>query len=85
MQPAIVIGTTRATAKHPSLVGQRLLVVQPIGVADQSDGPPLLAVDQLGATRGDRVMMTSDGSLAAKLLNSKTSPVRWVTMGIIDS
>jgi ethanolamine utilization protein EutN len=84
MQPALVIGTARATAKHPSLVGQRMLVVQPIGVNDQYDGAPLLAVDQLGASPGDRVMMTSDGSLASKLMNSKTSPVRWVTMGIID-
>ena len=85
MQPAIVIGTARATAKHPSMVGQRLLIVQPIGVSDAADGPPLIAVDQLGATRGDRVMLTSDGKLAQQMLSSKTSPVRWVTMGIIDS
>jgi ethanolamine utilization protein EutN len=85
MQPALVLGTARGTIKHPSMNGQRLLVCQPLGLNDASDGPPQLVVDQLGATRGDRVMLTSDGKYANQLLGSTTSPVRWTTLGIIDT
>ncbi len=84
MQSGRVIGTARATIKHESLVGQRILIVQPLGAKDQKDGGPLLVIDQLGAAIGDRVMMTSDGKLAADQMKSKTSPVRWCTMGIED-
>lgn len=85
MQPAKVLGTTHATTKHDSLRGQRLLVVQPLGVGDTADGAPLIVVDQLGATRGDRVMLTSDGAFARELVNHPSTPIRWYTIGIIDS
>lgn len=84
MQPALVLGSTRATIKHASLNGQRLLVIQPLGVDDAADGPPLLAVDRLGAGKGDRVMVTSDGSFARELLAHEQTPVRWAVLGLID-
>ena len=84
MQPALVLGTTRATVKHPSLNGQRMLVVQPVGVGDVADGSPLIAVDQLGAARGDRVMITSDGAFTRSLVGDERTPVRWCTIGVID-
>ena len=84
MYSAVVIGTTRATVKHPSLNGQRLLIVQPLGVNDSNDGPPLIAVDPLGAGRGDRVIVTSDGSFARQLVNHEATPIRWYTIGMID-
>jgi ethanolamine utilization protein EutN len=85
MQPALVLGTARATAKHVSLTGQKLLICQPLGPDDTADGPPQLVVDQLGADRGDHVMLTSDGKHAVQILKSKNTPVRWTTIGIIDS
>jgi ethanolamine utilization protein EutN len=85
MQPALVLGTTRATIKHASLKGQRMLIVQPLGVADSADGPPLISVDQLGAGRGDRVMITSDGAFTRSLVGNPNTPVRWCTIGILDS
>lgn len=85
MQPAKVLGTTRATIKHPSLNGQRLLIVQPLGVDDSADGPPLIAVDQLASSRGDRVMLTSDGAYARDLVGHESTPIRWYTLGILDS
>jgi ethanolamine utilization protein EutN len=85
MQPAAVLGTTRATVKHESLRGQRLLIVQPLGVDDAADGPPLIAVDQLSASRGDRIMITSDGAYARELVGHEATPVRWYTIGILDT
>jgi ethanolamine utilization protein EutN len=85
MQPALVLGSARATVKHASLNGERLLVLQPLGVDDTPDGPPLLAVDHLGARRQDRVMITSDGLQTREMLNDNHTPVRWSVFGLIDS
>ncbi|QEG00608.1 Ethanolamine utilization protein EutN [Stieleria maiorica] len=84
MQPAIVLGSTRATVKHESLVGMRLVVLQPIGVGDTADGPPLVALDQLGSRKGDRVMITSDGSYAREACGHDQTPARWTVIGLID-
>lgn len=84
MQPALVLGTTRATVKHPSLSGQRLLIVQPIGVDRQSDGEPLIVIDHFGASRGDAVMLTSDSEHTRALVGDRRTPVRWSTLGVID-
>lgn len=86
MQLAIVIGRATATLKHASLRGQKLLLVQP-QLADQRrpDGPPMLAVDSLGAGIGETVMITSDGRGARELLNTNITPVRWTILGIKDA
>ena len=84
MQPAIVLGSTHATVKHESFVGQRLVVLQPIGLDDKADGPPLIAFDGLGSRRGDRVMVTSDGAYAREACGHDNTPARWTVIGLID-
>ncbi|WP_442511421.1 EutN/CcmL family microcompartment protein [Novipirellula sp. SH528] len=84
MQPATVIGSTRATVKHASLAGQRLVIVQPTGVDDAPDGPPLIALDILGCRKGDQVMLTSDGSYAREITKHEDTPARWSVIGLID-
>jgi ethanolamine utilization protein EutN len=71
--------------KHSSLKGAKLLVVD-IEMADgrTSDGNPLLVVDWLGAGRGDRVLITSDGPEVQKHLNDEKTPVRYSVAGIVD-
>jgi ethanolamine utilization protein EutN len=85
MQLGLVIGKATATIKHPSVRGQRLLLIQPL-MADERrpDGFPLLVVDTLGAAVGETVMVTSDGRGARQLLKDDLSPVRWTTLGIRD-
>ncbi len=85
MQSGVVIGTATSTVKHPSLNGWKLLVVQTYGVDGVTpDGEPVVAVDALGAGRGQRVIITSDGKSTRQLLNSETTPVRWSVIGIED-
>ncbi|MDB4476740.1 EutN/CcmL family microcompartment protein [Rhodopirellula sp.] len=84
MQTALILGSTRATVKHESLVGQRMVVVQPLMSDETPDGPPLIAVDAFGARRGDHVMLTSDGLYARDVTNHENTPVRWSVMGILD-
>lgn len=85
MQLAYVMGMATSTVKHASLVGQRLLVVQPLQKDGRSpDGDPLLAVDGVGAGAGEQVMITSDGKGARELLGVEATPVRWTVIGIRD-
>ena len=84
MQLAIVQGRATATVKHRSLMGAKLLACQALGRDGQPTGDPVLAVDQLGASLGDRVILSSDGLGLRKLLKDENSPVRWWTLGIVD-
>ena len=86
MQLARIIGTATATIKHPSLVGARLLVVQPL-MADRRapDGDPQIAVDTVAAAVGDTVVITSDGRLLREILKSDATPARWSTIGLVDT
>jgi microcompartment protein CcmK/EutM len=85
MQLGQVIGTATATVKHPSMKGWKLLVVQPyLADARTTDGDPVLAIDSLGAGRGERVIITSDGAGTRALLGTEVTPVRWSVMGIAD-
>jgi microcompartment protein CcmK/EutM len=85
MQLASVIGTATSTIKHASMEGWKLLLVQPRMVDGTSpDGEPVLAVDGIGAGKGETVMITSDGRFTRDLLNAKATPVRWSVVGIAD-
>ena len=84
MHRALTIGTTNASIKHPSLNGQKMLIVQPMTADGSPDGDPLIAIDGIGAGPGDTVMITSDGRYGRKVLNSQINPVRWTVIGIED-
>ncbi len=84
MQTATVVGHAVSTVKHPSLKGWRLLVVQSWTPDGQPDGEPLLAIDQLGAGRGDWVIICNDGIGAREMVKAKNSPARWFVMGLCD-
>jgi len=84
MQLARILGTATSTVKHPTLRGQRLLVVQPLGAERQADGDPILAFDRLGARRGDLVVVSNDGRAVQEMLGRET-PGRWSVLGLVDS
>ncbi len=84
MQIGRVVGRAVATVKHPSLSGSKLLLVQLLGIDDKPDGEPILAIDQLGAGAGDRVLMCNDGAEARAMVKAKDSPARWFVMGLAD-
>ena len=84
MQCALVKGRATSTVKHESLEGQKLLICQFLGNERQPIGDPVLALDKLGAGKGDIVMITSDGSGRRDLLQQTNSPARWWTLGIVD-
>ena len=81
---APVEGNVVATRKHPSLVGWRLLICQPIDAAGRPEGIPQIAIDSHGAGLHERVVISSDGLAARKAVGNNLSPVRWLILGIVD-
>ncbi len=86
MQLGDVLGTATATVKHPSMNGWKLLIVQPrMADGKTPDGEPVLAIDNRGAGRGERVIITSDGAGTRTLVGSDNTPVRFSVLGIADA
>jgi ethanolamine utilization protein EutN len=85
VQSGFVVGSAIATIKHPSMVGTKLLVVQPL-MADRTsaDGHPVLAIDCVGSGAGETVMISSDGRFVRDFLECDSTPVRWAVIGIED-
>ena len=81
---ARVEGNVVATRKHPSFEGWRLVICQPINNAGVPEGSPQIAIDAHGAGMHQRVVISSDGAAARKLVGSEKSPVRWLVAGIVD-
>ena len=83
MELARVIGTVVATVKHESLVGVRLLLIQPTDEAGNEQGEPLVAADPRQAGWGDTVSWIS-GREAALALPVTFSPVDASVVEIVD-
>ena len=85
MQLGLVTGAATSTVKHPGLDGWRLILVQPL-LADGAspDGEPVLALDHLGARRGDVAVISSDGRHARVITKNDQTPARWTILGIVD-
>ncbi len=84
MQLGEVIGHATSTVKHPTLRGWRMAIVQPLDARSKPDGVPILVVDPLGGSHGDRVIISSDGKATRELVGAENSPVRWMVIGLGD-
>lgn len=84
MRLARIIGHVTSTVKHRSLNGWRLLIAQPVDDDDRDEGAPQIVIDALGAGIRQKVLITSDGSEARKLVGDDRSPARWSVLGIVD-
>ncbi len=79
---AEVIGIVVSTAKEPSLIGQKLLIVQDIN--DRGTDKSLLAVDSMGVGIGETVLVVYDGGAARQAICSETAPVNAAVIGVVD-
>ena len=80
-----VIGTVTATRKDPSLVGTRLLIVQPLDEKENPCATPLVAVDTLqDAGVGENVYFVTGGD-AVSVSPGKRMPVDVAIVGLVDS
>ena len=87
---AKVTGSLVCTQKAESMIGQKLLVVEPYPVDVQTrsemitTGRTVVAVDTVGAGEGGYVLVVM-GSSARLTPETKSLPVDAVVVGIVDS
>jgi ethanolamine utilization protein EutN len=86
---ARVTGSLVSTQKVASMVGQKLLIVEPLRV-DEKDakslkptGRTFIAVDTVGAGEGETVLIVQ-GSSARYTPETKTLPIDAAIIGIVD-
>lgn len=87
---AKVTGSLVSTQKVDSMVGRKLLVVEPYrvdaktGRSLSTTGQAFVAVDTVGAGEGEMVLIVQ-GSSARLTPQTKSLPIDTVIIGIIDS
>jgi ethanolamine utilization protein EutN len=87
---ARVTGSLVATQKVSSMVGQKLLIVEPLRIQEQGStqlvgtGRTFIAVDTVGCGEGELVLIVQ-GSSARMTPETKPLPVDAAVIGIIDT
>ncbi len=84
MYLARVVGCVWATVKNPGLVGQRMLVVQPLTPELQSTGKRLVCLDSTGAGAGEMVYYVRGREASFPFLPAE-APADATIVGIVDS
>ena len=87
MQLAKVVGNLVSTHKNKTLIGKKLLFVQPLDEHLIPFGNEMLAVDGVGAGIGDTVVIINEGNSARQVTNAdnRYAPIELAIAGIVDS
>ena len=81
---ARVDGVVVTTVCHPSMVGCRSVVCQPVDNRGEENGELLLAIDPLSAGMHQRVIISTDGANTRNHVGDPKSPLRNMVIAIID-
>lgn len=84
MQLGTVIGRIVASRKDPSLMGLRLLIIQPMTHSRKNAGKPLVAVDTVSAGEGETIYWVGSRE-APNALPDKYGPIDAAIVGIVDT
>jgi ethanolamine utilization protein EutN len=80
-----VVGTVVTTISHRDYKNRRLLVVQPLGLEDETPDDDFIALDSTQAGIGDTVLVNREGSGARQVLQNPDACIISVIVGIVDS
>ena len=81
---ARVVGEVVSSHKRPQFEGAKLLILQPETPQGGKVGVSLLAIDSVGAGRGELVLAVLEGRAAGEALGKKLAPVDAAIVGIVD-
>jgi ethanolamine utilization protein EutN len=79
-----IIGNVVCTMKDPALLGQKLLIVQPLDRKGRDTGRPLVALDAVGAGTGEMIYWCRGKEASFPFLPVKL-PSEATVVGIVDS
>ena len=80
-----VVGPMWATVKHPAFAGRPLFVVQPLDETGNDTGASFVAIDNVQAGVGDKVLVLTEGNGVRQILQmGDVVPIRSMIVGIVD-
>jgi len=79
-----VTGSVVSTIHHPIVNGHKLLLAERLDQNGKPTGGYLIAMDGIGAGRGETVLILDEGSGARQILDDASAPVRSIVVGIVD-
>jgi ethanolamine utilization protein EutN len=79
-----IIGNVVCTMKDPALIGQKLLIVQPLDRKGRDKGRPVIALDAVGAGAGETIYWCR-GKEASFPFLPVDLPTEATIVGIVDS
>ena len=80
-----VSGSVVSTIHHRIVDGHKLLVAEKLDHDGQPTGGYVIALDAIGAGRGETVLILDEGNGARQILDDASAPVRSVVVGIVDA
>ncbi|MDZ4676465.1 MAG: EutN/CcmL family microcompartment protein [Oligoflexia bacterium] len=78
-----ILGTVVCSQKDPSLLGVKLLLMQPLDDQLNPVGGTIVTADPVGARHGDTVMWVASRE-ASLALDNKFAPVDAAVVGLVD-
>ena len=84
MQLGRIIGNVICTMKDPALLGQKLLIVQPLDRKGRDKGRPVIALDAVGAGAGETIYWCRGKEASFPFLPADL-PTEATIVGIVDS
>jgi len=79
-----IIGNVICTMKDPALIGQKLLIVQPLDRKGRDKGRPVIALDAVGAGAGETIYWCRGREASFPFLPANL-PTEATIVGIVDS
>lgn len=80
-----VLGEVIASHKHEGYEGLTVLMVQPLNLDGTKRGSAMVAVDSVGAGKGQTVLLAPEGFCAMSAVNRMQSPIDAAVLGIVDT
>ena len=79
-----ITGSVVSTIHHPVVDGRRLLLAERLDANGKPTGGYLIAMDAIGAGKGETVLILDEGNGARQILDDDAAPVRSMVVGIVD-
>lgn len=80
-----VVGSIVSTIKHDCYQGKKIMLVRPISPDKKMQNGTMVAVDTIGAGKGEIVLVAAEGRSASEILEFEyRMPMRSVIVGIVD-
>ena len=82
---ARITGNVVSTIHHPIVDGRKMLLAERLDHNGKPTGGYLIAMDAIGAGKGETVLILDEGSGARQILEDNYAPIRSLVVGIVDA